>query len=250
MTILTRENGDQVLGANKGEIEIAEVALDPSCPLVGMRISDHTLKIRKAYGARLLGIRPIDLSVSLKGALTVNFDRKKVKSAVNRYFADELAGKKYAIGDTLILSVREGSYEANRVNTEFFGVKLLRAATRVGAKEDKTLAVEMKRKQTLTLLILFIMVLFVSTSLLRVPRSNRTVTTSLHLGFGMKAIRLTATGEKPGTKKRVSTRTGQLEPLFQNPRDEIRSNLGEVDGRSGEVFFLCLSRLLITVSQS
>jgi len=85
---------------------------------------------------------------------------------------------------------------------------------------------------------------------LRVPRSNRTVTTSLHLDFGMKAIRLTATGEKPGTKKRVSARTGQLEPLFQNPRDEIRSNLGELDGRSGEVFFLSLSKLLGTVTRS
>lgn len=48
LTILTRENGDQVLGVNKGEMEVVEVALDPSCPLVGTRISDQTLKIRKA----------------------------------------------------------------------------------------------------------------------------------------------------------------------------------------------------------
>lgn len=120
-----------------------------------------------SYGARVLGTRPIDLSVALKGLLTVNFDRKKVKSLVSRYFQEELAGKKYAIGDTLILSVREGFYDSNRTNTEFFGVKLLRAASRVGAKEGKEQeVVEMKRKQTLTLLILFTMVFFVSTSLL------------------------------------------------------------------------------------
>eukprot|EP00392_Amoebophrya_sp_AT5.2_P008692 g8720.t1 len=167
-SVIQRDVGDPIPYRPTDKNDICEVVLDASCPLINQRISLSDA-VRARYGACVLGVRPLSLTESLRGALSVNYDEKKVRRTVLEYTIAELKGRKYALGDTLVLLAASGFAERYEKSNDFFGVRTV--YLNAEEKEEKEEIEEKKKevsvaRQIASLVILAGMVATVSTSTL------------------------------------------------------------------------------------
>ncbi|CAD7927023.1 unnamed protein product [Amoebophrya sp. A25] len=123
--VLCRDVGDPVVHRLADCMEVAEMVLDAACPLINSVVT--TDLARKLYAAKVLAVRPISLTAALRGAVSAAGDsnRRRVLRAVQEFASSELKGRKYQLGDTLLVLAREGFAERHLGSSDFFGVRAL-----------------------------------------------------------------------------------------------------------------------------
>ncbi|CAD7955740.1 unnamed protein product [Amoebophrya sp. A120] len=150
--VLCRDVGDPVVHRLADSMEIAEIVLDAACPLLQQPMCSD--QVRRNYGAKVLAVRPLYLTESLRGALFgPTPDKTKIAKAVQEFAAMELKGRKFQLGDTLLVLAREGFAERHVGSSEFFGVRALYQPSLDGGIEsstslEKKAKKEQKRKST------------------------------------------------------------------------------------------------------
>ncbi|CAD7925774.1 unnamed protein product, partial [Amoebophrya sp. A120] len=177
LSIITRDIGDPIQFRASENMDVCEVVLDASCALIGQRMCLNR-DVRKRYGAHVLGVRPLSLTDSLRGALSVNYDPRRVRRGVLDYTVAEMGGRKYALGDTLVLFAASGFSDRHWKSNEFFGVRTVvdeeeeaarEAAERARQEQEGTKQSDDEVsmvKQIASLVILLCMVVCVSTNTL------------------------------------------------------------------------------------